>query len=289
MIIVIGATGHVGTELVCQLAERGENVRALVRSPAKATKLPTTADMVVGDLENLPSLLKAYHGADRLFLLVPGIEHETARTALLAARETGIKRIVYLSSYAVAIAPLPPMGCWHHEREQLIRASGIAATFLRPVGFATNTFDWMQTLRESGYVLDPTGPGRAALIDPADIAAVATVALTEDGHAGKAYTLTGGEALTVAEQVAIISAVIGREIAVRDVASPEEVVRFRYPNGAPPSLAAALVEGLRSMRSDRRGLITTTVQNLVGRPPRSFRQWCEANAAALRSVVDGER
>jgi uncharacterized protein YbjT (DUF2867 family) len=288
MIVVTGATGRVGTELVCQLLERGENVRAFVRSPSKAAKLPTTTDVVVGDLEDLSSLLNACQGADSLFLLAPGIEHEMARTALLAARETGIKRIVYLSSYAVAIAPLPSMGRWHHEREQLIRASGIAATFLRPVGFTTNTFDWMQTLRESGYVLDPTGPGRAALIDPADIAAVATAALTEDGHAGKAYTLTGREALTVAEQVAIISAVIGREIAVRDVASPEEAVRFRYPNGAPPSLAAALIEGLRSMRSDTTGLLTTTVQDLTGRPPRSFRQWCEANADALEGVVDAE-
>jgi uncharacterized protein YbjT (DUF2867 family) len=146
----------------------------------------------------------------------------------------------------------------------------------------------MQTLRESGYVLDPTGPGRAALIDPADIAAVATVTLTADGHAGKAYTLTGPEALTVAEQVAIISTVIGTKIAVREVASPEEVVRFRYPNGAPPSLAAALVQGLKSMRSDTKGLVTTTVQDLAGRPPRSFRQWCEANAAAFRSFVGEE-
>jgi uncharacterized protein YbjT (DUF2867 family) len=288
MIVVTGATGHVGTELVCQLVERGENVRALVRDASKATRLPAAADVAVGELEDLSSLSKAYQGADRLFLLVPGIEHKAAKTALLAAKETGIRRIVYLSSYAVATTPLPPMGRWHHEREQLIHASGIPATFLRPGGFTTNTFDWMQTLRESGYVLDPTGPGRAALIDPADIAAVATVALTEDGHAGKAYTLTGREALTVAEQVAIISAVIGREITIRDVASPEEVVRFRYPNGAPPSLAAALVEGLRSMRSDTKGLITTTVQDLISRPPRSFRQWCEANADAFRRVVDGE-
>jgi len=287
VIVVTGATGHVGSELVVQLVERGENVRALVRNASKATKLPA-ADVVVGDLEDLSFLLKACDGADRLFLLTPGIEHKAAKTALRAARETGIERIVYLSSYAVATTPLPLMGRWHHEREQLIRASGIPATFLRPCGFTTNTFDWMQTLRESGYVLDPTGPGRAALIDPADIAAVATAALTEDGHAGKAYTLTGGDALTVAEHVAVIAAVIGRKIAVREVASPEDVVRFRYPNGAPPSLAAALVEGLRSMRSDTTGLVTTTVQDLTGRPPRSFRQWCEANADTLQSAVDGE-
>jgi len=288
MILVTGATGHVGSELVRQLIERGEEVRALVRDPSKANKLPAAADVAVGDLEDLPSLLKAYQGADRIFLLVPGIDHKAAETALLAAKETGIGRIVYLSSYAVARTPLPPMGRWHQEREELIRASGIPATFLRPGGFMTNTFDWMQTLREGGYVLDPIGPGRAALIDPADIAAVAAMALTEDGHAGKAYTLTGNEALTVAEQVAIISAVIGREIAVRDIASPEEAVKFRYPNGAPPSLTAAIVEGLKSMRSDTQGLRTTTVQELLGRPPRSFREWCEINAGAFRQALEAQ-
>ncbi len=286
MIVVTGATGHVGTELVSQLVERGENVRALVRDIAKATRLPAATDVVVGDLTDISSLLQAYRGADSLFLLVPGIDHEAARTALAAAEQARIGRIVYLSSYAVGVTPLPPMGRWHHEREELIRASKIAATFLRPGGFTTNTFDWMQTFRESGYVLDPTGPGRAALIDPADIAAVAVAALIEEDHVGKAYTLTGPEALTVAEQVTTISEVIGMEIPVREVASPEEVVRFRYPNGAPPSLAAALVEGLRAMRADTQGLVTTTVQDVVRRPPRSFRQWCEANADTLRGIVE---
>jgi uncharacterized protein YbjT (DUF2867 family) len=288
MIVITGATGHVGTELVSQLVERGKNVRALVRDTARARRLPAAADVVVGDLTDISSLLQAYRGADSLFLLVPGIDHEAARTALAAAEQARIERIVYLSSYAVGVTPLPPMGRWHHEREELIRASKIAATFLRPCGFTTNTFDWMQTLRESGYVLDPTGPGRAALIDPADIAAVAVAALTEDVHVGKAYTLTGPEALTVVEQVAAISKVLGNQIPVRDVASPEEVVRFRYPNGAPPSLAAALVDGLRAMRSDTEGLVTTTVQDLAGRPPRSFHRWCEANADTLRDIVEGK-
>ncbi|WP_406040931.1 hypothetical protein OG799_32975 [Micromonospora sp. NBC_00898] len=125
------------------------------------------------------------------------------------------------------------MGRWHHQREQLIRASGIPATFLRPCGFMTNAFDWLPTLREAGYVLDPIGPGRAAPIDPAYIAAVAALTLTEDGHEGREYLLTGGETFTVAEQVQILAKAIGRDIEVRTVATPAEAVRFRYPNGAP--------------------------------------------------------
>ena len=124
--------------------------------------------------------------------------------------------------------------------------------------------------RAGAYVLDPVGPGRASLFDPADIAAVAAVALTEDGHAGAAYTLTGAEPLTVAEQVAVLAAAVGVDIAVRAVTSPEQAVQFRYPNGAPPELAAALIEGLRQMRADTEGLRTDAVQRLLGRPPRSF-------------------
>ncbi len=92
---------------------------------------------------------------------------------------------------------MPAMGRWHHQREEIVRDSGIPATFLRPGGFMTNAFDWAPTIRAGGYVIDPIGPGRYAPIDPADIAAVAALCLTEDGHEGKAYVPTGDERITV--------------------------------------------------------------------------------------------
>jgi uncharacterized protein YbjT (DUF2867 family) len=188
---------------------------------------------------------------------------------------------VYLSSYAVIGDPIPAMGRWHHEREQLIRVCGIPATFLRPCGFMTNAFDWVPTLREGGYVLDPVGPGRAAPVDPADIAAVAAVTLTEDGHEGEEYLLTGGEVFTVAEQVQILAKAIGRDIEVRTVATPAEAVRFRYPHGAPQALADALIEGLTLMRADTAGVRSDTVQRLLGCEPRTFADWCARNAHAF--------
>lgn len=97
-----------------------------------------------------------------------------------------------MSSFNVLGDPMPAMGRWHHEREQAVRASGIPATFLRPGGFMTNALDWLPAIRDGGYVLDPAGPGRYAPIDPADIAAVAALALTSDGHQGREYVLTGG-------------------------------------------------------------------------------------------------
>jgi uncharacterized protein YbjT (DUF2867 family) len=192
-----------------------------------------------------------------------------------------VRHVVYLSSYAVIGDPVPAMGRWHRDREQLIRASGIPATFLRPGGFMTNAFDWLPTLRAGGYVLDPVGPGRAAPIDPADIAAVAAVTLTEDGHEGEQYLLTGGETFTVAEQVQILAKATGRDIEVRAVATPAEAVRFRYPHGAPQALADALIEGLTLMRADTVGVRTDTVRRLLGRAPGTFADWCARNAAAF--------
>jgi len=281
MLLVTGPTGHVGRELVRELGIRGAAFRVLVRDPGRATGLPERAERVVGDLDRPSTLAPAFDGADRLFLLVPGTGIEHTVREITAAKAAGVQRIVYLSSYAVTGDPIPAMGRWHHQREQLIRACGIPATFLRPTGFMTNAFDWLPTLREEGYVLDPVGPGRAAPIDPADIAAVAAVTLTDDGHEGQEYLLTGGEAFTVAEQVQILAKATGRDIEVRPVATPAEAVRFRYPHGAPQALAEALIEGLTLMRADTTGIRSDTVQRLLGREPRTFADWCARNAHAF--------
>ena len=272
MLLITGATGHVGRELVGQLDAQGITYRALVRKAG----LPHG---VVGDLDDTSTLKRAFEGVTKVFLLAPGIGLEHTANILEAA--TDVEHIVYLSSYAVLGKPLPAMGRWHHEREQLIRASGIPATLLRPTGFFTNTFDWLPTVKD-GYVLDPIGPGRAAPIDPADIAAVAAAALTQDGHQGKEYTLTGDEAFTVAEQVEILAGAIARDLEVREVATPEDAVRFRYPDGAPAALAEALIEGLRLMRTDTVGLRTDVVRRLLHRRPRKFADWCVRNADAFK-------
>ena len=283
MLLLTGATGHVGRELVHQLDATGAELRVLVRDPARGARLPERAERVIGDLGQPATLTPAFDSVDRVFLLVPGIGIDHTAHAIAAAEAAGVRHIVYLSSYAVLGDPLPAMGRWHHEREQMIRACDIPATFLRPCGFMTNAFDWLPTLREGGYVLDPVGPGRAAPIDPADIAAVAALALTQEGHQGKEYVLTGDEAFTVAEQVQILAKAIGRDIEVREVATPVEAVRFRYPDGAPPALAAAIIEGLTLMRADIVGLRTDTVRRLLGRKPRTFADWCARNASAFPS------
>ncbi|GAA3177651.1 NAD(P)H-binding protein [Nonomuraea roseoviolacea] len=286
MILVTGATGNVGRELVRELAATGAPFRVLVRDPARAATLPTPpgrAERVVADLDDPATLTPAFAGADRLFLLTPGIGLDHTRNAVAAALAAGARHIVHLSSFNVLGDPMPAMGRWHHEREELIRASGIPATFLRPGGFMTNAFDWLPTIRQAGYVLDPSGPGRYAPIDPADIAAVAALALTGDGHRGQQYVLTGEELFTVTEQVGILAAAAGRDIAVREVTTAEEAVASRFPHGAPPALAEAIVEGFHLMRADTAGFRTDTVRRLLGRGPRTFAAWCARNADAFRT------
>jgi uncharacterized protein YbjT (DUF2867 family) len=222
--------------------------------------------------------------ADKLFLLTPGIGMDHTAHAVAAAQAAGVGHIVHLSSFSVLGDPMPAMGHWHHQREELVRASAIPATFLRPVGFMSNAFDWVPTIRE-GYAINPIGLGRYASIDPADIAAVAALVLTEDGHEGQCYVPTGDELLTVADHVQILAAAIGREIEVRDAATLAEAVQARFPNGAPPALAVAITEGYALMRADTVGFRTDTVERLLGRRPTTFADWCARNADTFRRLT----
>ncbi|KAA2261943.1 NAD(P)H-binding protein [Solihabitans fulvus] len=285
MILITGATGHIGRELSRELDDRAVPFRVLVRDPARATALPARAERVVGDLDDPATLAPALDGVDALFLLTPGIGTDQAADIVAAAKAAGVRRIVHLSSSNVLGDPMPAMGRWHHEREEIVRAAGIPATVLRPGGFMTNALEWVPTILAGGFVLDPVGPGRYAPIDPADIAAVAALALTEPGHQDKEYVLTGDEPLTVTEQVAILAGAIGRDLEVREVATPEEAVRSRFPNGAPPALAAAITEGFALMRADTIGLRTDTVARLLSRRPTTFAEWCARNAAGFPTVA----
>jgi uncharacterized protein YbjT (DUF2867 family) len=282
MLLITGATGNIGRALVGALDAKGADTRILVRDPARAEGLPPSAERVVADLGVPETLPDAFVGAERLFLLTPGIGTEHVAHAVTAARAAGVRHIVHLSSTNVLGDPMPAMGRWHHDREQLVRDSGIPATILRPGGFMTNALDWLPTIHSGGYVVDPIGPGRFAPIDPADIAAVAAAVLTEDGHEGQAYALTGGELLTVADHVRVINAVTGQDLEVRAPADPDEAVRSRFPAGAPQALVDAITEGFALMRADTEGLRTGTVEQLLGRPPHTFADWCARNAAAFR-------
>jgi uncharacterized protein YbjT (DUF2867 family) len=282
MYLVTGATGNVGGPVVRQLHEQGHRVRALVRDPSRAAGLPAGIELVTGDLDDPASVAKAVTGAEAIFLMQLGTGTGQTSTMAAAARDAGVPRIVLLSSAGARLLPLDdnPMGAAFAAREQILRESGLGVTYLRPSAFASNALAWRDAIR-AGTVSDPTGDGVLAVLDPDDIARVAVAALTDDGHVGNGYLLTGPQALTARQQVAIIAEVTGHPVDFQDV-TPREFAEAAIQRGTPPE-QARLMEHLNEVFRARRSVnITDDVQNITGTAPATFRDWCERHAGAFR-------
>jgi len=266
-ILITGATGHVGNHLIKQLATKGYPLRAFVRSREKAAGLPEEVERVVGDLARPATLSAALDGVDRVFLMDPSNGLDFTRNMVEASKQAGVRLIVDLSSLAAGLDPMPNLGRLFSAREAVIKDSGIAWTFLRPGQFMSNVLWWLPSIKAEGVVRDPIGPGRLSSIDPADIAAVAATALTQEGHAGQTYTLTGDELLTTKQQVEILADVLNRTIEYAEI-TPEQVV-------------AAIRDITELARADGMAIITDDVERVTGQKPASFESWCRRNAAAF--------
>jgi uncharacterized protein YbjT (DUF2867 family) len=282
MYLVTGATGHVGGPVTRQLHEQGHGVRALVRDPSAAASLPAGIELAAGDLDDPESVSKAVAGVEAIFLMQVGGGTEQTETMIAAAQDAAVPRIVLLSSAGARLLPLDgnPMAAALAAREQVLRESGLGVTYLRPNAFASNAFAWRDSIR-AGKVTDPTGDGVLAVIDPEDIARVAVATLTEDGHVGKGYLLTGPQALTSREQVETIAEVTGRSIDFQDI-TPHEFAQAAIQRGTPPE-QAQLMERLNEVLRARRSVnVTDDVENITGTAPATFRSWCERHADAFR-------
>ncbi|MFE5327447.1 NAD(P)H-binding protein [Embleya sp. NPDC056575] len=276
MILVTGATGNVGRHVVAELLAAGAEVRALVRRPETAD-LPPGVEVVAGDLADPAGLTAALTGVESVFLVWPFLTAEGAPKVLAAVTEH-TDRVVYLSSSRVRDALAghdDPIGALHADLERTITRSGATWTFLRAETIASNTLGWAGQIRETGVVHGPDLPAKP-VVHPGDIAAVAVRVLTEDGHAGAGYVLTGPDVLARADQVALIGAAIGRPLRFEPV--PPAVARARMlADGRPPALVDALLAGADA--PPRPAVPTTTVRDLTGTPARGFRDWAKEHAA----------
>jgi uncharacterized protein YbjT (DUF2867 family) len=285
MIVVTGGTGRVGRQVAAQLRERDQSVRVLSRNPAAAGaetgRNPAAAGAETGraDLADPATLEPHLRNADALFLLWPFTSPEVAadlapRVAKIAARH--VQRVVYLSAQPAGERP----GSFWALVERAIEDSGVAWTFLRPTGFASNTLMWADQIRSGGVVRWPFGAARRALIDERDIAAVAVRALTEDGHAGARYVLSGPATLTQAEQVAAIGRAVGRDLTWAELPKPQAQEALTQAWGDAGFAASALDtwEGFVT----RPEIVTPTVREVTGAPAHSFADWAAANAASFR-------
>jgi uncharacterized protein YbjT (DUF2867 family) len=277
-ILVTGATGTVGRQVVSQLLDAGHAVRALVRDPASAG-LPASVALAGGDLADPATLAAALDGAGAVFLVWPFTSPAAASDVapgvvqMMAGQD---RRVVYLSAEAAARKP----GAFWPRLERLVAQSAVQWTFLRPTGFAKNTLMWAGQIRGGGVVRWPYAAAARSLIHEADIAAVAARALTENGHSGQTYVLTGPQALTQADQVQAISQAIGRPLRFEEI--PREQARpglvaalgdEAFADGALDTWAAFVTQPER---------VTSAVQEITGRPARTMRDWAEDHADDFR-------
>jgi len=280
MILVTAATAPVGRSIVEQLVAAGRDVRALTRDPAKVG-LPAGAEVVAGDLSDPARLSAAFKDVSAVFLLaaVPGF----APAFLKAAKDAGVRRIVFQSSGAVddgADEQANDVATFHHDIERAIQESGLEWTFLRLEVASADAllwaFDVPGQLKAGDVVRGPYGEAAGSPIHPADFAAVAIVALTEDDQAGKTYHLTGPKSLTHVEQIKLIGEALGRPLRYEEL--EPEAARQAISPYAPADLLFATWEKHIGTPAP----VTDTVERLTGRPPRSVAQWAADYAAAIQ-------
>jgi uncharacterized protein YbjT (DUF2867 family) len=283
-VLVIGATGKTGRHLVPRLARRGVTVRSASRHPAPAE---AGVEPLRFDWDDFSTYAAALNGARALYLVTPTYVVDPTKqveTLLGEAAEAGVERVVLLSALGVDQAD---PGLPARRIEILAESSGIPATMLRPAAFMENFSErhWAGSggsIRTHGELRLPGAGTQASYVSTRDIAAVAAIALTEDGHGGKGYTLTGPEALTLADVARIISVAAGRP--VRHVDGGVETVHDALvADGAPEDFAAYMTELYRmTLLSGAMSPVTFDVTAVTGRPPINFSAYATVTADTWR-------
>jgi uncharacterized protein YbjT (DUF2867 family) len=282
-ILVTGATGNVGREVVSQLLATNVRVRAMARSPESAD-LPHAVEVVRGDLTVPTTLDRCLDGVDAVFLVWQAPAAGVAPALERITRQA--RRIVFLSNLTVRDGieeQAYPVTTLHARIEHLIEMSGVRWTFLRPGAFAANARMWWAPQVRAGDVVRWPYPGAVTSpIHERDIAAVAVSALCEDGHAGAKYILTGPQSLNQRDQVHTIGNAIGRPLRFEEI--PPEAARREMENMMPASIADMLIDAWQDVEYGgaatvgKPALVTSTVPEITGVPARSFHDWVADHA-----------
>lgn len=267
--------------MIRTLRERGLPVRALVRDARRSSEiLGRAVPHALIDAFDPASLRAALGGAEKLFLAAPLVPELAQMEINLidAAAAAGVRHIVKLSTLAVH-ARLPRHSALHRASEGHLERSGVAFTHLRPAPFMQNMLQFAPSLLKSGTYAGGWGTAPLAWIDIRDVAAVAAIALAEEGHAGQAYALTGPELLSHDDVARELSAATGRALTYHDM-PPELARQMMVCRGMPEWFAGAMAEAMAHARRSTAEL-TETVATLTGRAPRSFAEWARENVRAF--------
>ncbi len=284
MVVVIGATGRMGSEVVKALIAKGEKVRALVRDPQRAGAIQVPGvELVVGDVEKPDTWDAALQDVDKVFLLSP----EGPQMAELhgkfadAAKRAGVRHLVRMS--ILVSNPDSPLviGKWHGEADQNVANSGIPYTIIRPTYLMQNLIGSARMIASDGAFSGAMGNGKVGVIDTRDVGNVAATVLTSDDHEGKTYPLTGPEALSMGELAGKLSAVLGKEVKYVNV-SQEDAKADMMAMGMPDWMADGWVAIAMMISTGAANIVTPMVKEVIGEEPRSFDQFARDHADAFR-------
>ncbi|MBB5157213.1 NAD(P)H-binding protein [Saccharopolyspora phatthalungensis] len=290
MILVTGANGNVGAEVVAMLAASGHPVRAMTRRPREA-RMPDGVEVVYGDAADPASLDDAFHGADRAFLMTaqqtgsaPRPTHDINLAE--AARRAGAAKVVKLSVYGAGGGGGDnAIYRWHSEAEDAVIGTGIDYTILRPGRFMSNALHWAPMIRRGDEVRIPFATRPAASIDPADIAAIAVTALTTDEHRNAAYQLSGPQVLTPVEELEILGEMLGRRFRPIEL-STEEAKAGLLASAMPSAVVDEVIE--QTLKTDIGAHVLPDMPRLLGRQPNTFAQWVRTHTSAFASMPVSE-
>jgi uncharacterized protein YbjT (DUF2867 family) len=272
VILITGATGTVGSEVVRRLSAQGIQVRALTRDLHKveAIKLPHV-QFVQGEFDDPDSIRRACAGVEREFLLSNSTERAEKQQITFAelAQESGVRHIVKLSQLHADMNSTGRFLRYHGAVEAAIEAAGVTFTFLRPNLYMQGLLNFRQSIKEKGAFFAAADEGRVSAVDVRDLADVAVAALTGSQHNDKRYSLTGPEALTFGEMAKQLSAALGRTIEFVDVA-PEAMREALVGLGFPAWQADGLLEEFAMYRKGEAADVEAGVIEALNRSPRSF-------------------
>jgi uncharacterized protein YbjT (DUF2867 family) len=275
--LVTGATGNVGSEVVTQLLAQRQKVRVFTRDAGKVAHWSGHVDIASGDFERPDTFARAIANVEAAFVMNGSLEQQLFERLVTVAKAEGDPLLVFLSSILAGLPQLE-IGKLHKEKEDAIRESGLRGKFIRPGGFMTNFYQWIGTIKAEGIVYNAMGGAKTAPIAPEDIAAVAVKALTDPALSGETFELTGGELLSVPEQVNILAKVLGKSIRCVDV-PVEAAVQNLIRAGVPSRIAAAVGQSFEAIRAGRAGTISDTVAKVTGHQPTTFGAWARKHVS----------
>jgi uncharacterized protein YbjT (DUF2867 family) len=284
MILVTGATGKVGQQLITALRAKGAGFKALARSEAAAQTLAAQGvECVRGDLTDPASLAAALQGVEKLFLLSSAPHFDEIEIgALKAAQSARLKRIVKLSALGVSLDSSSPLLRAHARAERYLEESGLAFTILRPTFFTQNWVAFYSHAIKAGQpVYSNSGSAGLGWVDTRDIAAVAAAALSEEGHEGFIYDLTGPESLSYGEVAARLGKLLGRQV---DYVPVPDGAAFQAMKdmGFDPWYAYGMTTLNQAVQRGAADVVTGTVALVTGQAPRSVDAYLQENLAAFR-------